>query len=86
MIAVRVPGLAARHALAMTGRQYRLTVEGEFSGRVRPAFAGMTLTRAEGRTVLVGVVRDQAELHGILQRISDLGLTMLSASAVDEDD
>ena len=35
--------------------------------------------------MLVGVVRDQAELHGILQRISDLGLTLLSARAMDED-
>jgi hypothetical protein len=46
----------------------------------------MTLTRAHGKTVLVGFVRDQAELHGILQRIFDLGLTLLSASTVDEDD
>jgi hypothetical protein len=70
----------------MAGREYRLTVDGELSDRVGPAFAGMTLTRAHGKTVLVGFVRDQAELHGILQRIFDLGLTLLSASTVDEDD
>jgi len=64
--------------------RYRLTVEGELSDRAGAAFAGMTLTRAKGRTVLVGPVRDQAELHGILQRVSDLGLTLLSATAVDE--
>jgi hypothetical protein len=60
-------------------------VDGELSDPVRLAFAGMTLTRTDGKTVLVGVVRDQAELHGILQRISDLGLTLLSARAMDED-
>jgi hypothetical protein len=86
MTAVRARSWAARHALTMAGREYRLTVDGELSDRVGPAFAGMTLTRAHGKTVLVGVVRDQAELHGILQRISDLGLTLLSASTVDEDD
>jgi hypothetical protein len=50
------------------------------------AFAGMTLTRAQGNTVLVGPVRDQAELQGILQRVSSLGLTLLSAAALDESD
>jgi hypothetical protein len=65
-------------------RQYRLTVEGELSDRMRPAFEGMTLTCERGNTVLVGLVRDQSELQGLLQRVSDLGLTLLSAVAVDE--
>ena len=69
----------------MAGREYRLTVDGELSDRVRPAFTGLTLTRADGKTVMTGVVRDQAELHGILQRISDLGLTLLNARAVDDE-
>jgi hypothetical protein len=34
--------------------------------------------------VLVGLVRDQAELQGLLQRVADLGLTLLSATAIDE--
>jgi hypothetical protein len=34
--------------------------------------------------VLCGPVRDQAELHGLLRRLSDLGLTLLSANAMDE--
>jgi hypothetical protein len=65
-------------------REYRLTVEGELSDRMRPAFEGMTLTREHGNTVLAGPVRDQAELQGLLQRVSDLGLTLLSAIAVEE--
>jgi hypothetical protein len=44
----------------------------------------MTLTREKGNTLLVGSVRDQAQLHGLLQRVSDLGLTLLSATALDE--
>ena len=70
----------------MAGRIYRLTVNGELSDRIRPAFAGMTLTLAHGQTVLVGVVRDGRAPRRILQRISDLGLTLLSASTVDEDE
>jgi hypothetical protein len=44
----------------------------------------MTLTRGAGTTLLVGRLRDQAELHGVLQRVSDLGLTLLNATVVDE--
>ncbi|MGH2921135.1 MAG: hypothetical protein ACRDKU_03615 [Gaiellaceae bacterium] len=68
----------------MASRQYRLTVEGELSDRLEPAFHGMTLRHEGGNTVLVGPVRDQAELQGLLQRVSDLGLTLLSATAVGE--
>ncbi len=45
-------------------------------------FEGMTVTRVDGDTVLSGLLRDQAELQGLLQRISSLGLTLLSVSAV----
>jgi hypothetical protein len=68
----------------MHARRYRLTVEGELSDQAGLAFEGMTLTRDAGNTVLVGRLRDQAELHGVLQRVSDLGLTLLSATVVDE--
>jgi hypothetical protein len=44
----------------------------------------MTLERNDGNTILVGLMRDQAELQGVLTRISDLGLTLLSASTIDE--
>jgi len=70
----------------MAARTYRLTVEGELSDIAAQAFEGMTLTRAAGTTLLVGRVRDQAELHGVLQRVSDLGLTLLTATVVDDGD
>jgi hypothetical protein len=68
----------------MRGREYRLTVEGELSERAAVAFEGMALTHEDGNTILSGPVRDQAELQGLLQRVSDLGLTLLSASRADE--
>jgi hypothetical protein len=64
----------------MTVREYRLIVEGELSDNAGMAFVGMSLRRENGKTVLVGPVRDQAELQGLLQRVSDLGLTLLSAT------
>ena len=61
-----------------------MIVEGELSDRMQGAFEGMTLARAEGTTTLTGPVRDQAELQGLLQRVSDLGLTLLEVVALDE--
>jgi hypothetical protein len=68
----------------MSVREYSLVVEGELSDELGSTFARMTLTRKEGQTLLVGQVRDQAELHGLLQRVSDLGLTLVSANAIDD--
>ena len=68
----------------MAHRSYRLIVEGELSDNLEPAFHGMTLTRADGNTVLTGNVRDQAELQGLLRRVSDLGLTLLEAKAINQ--
>jgi hypothetical protein len=67
----------------MAERQYRLVVDGELGDHLESAFPGMELTRANGDTELVGAVRDQAELQGLLQRVSDLGLTLLEATALD---
>ena len=69
----------------MAVREYSLVVEGELTDELGNTFAGMTLTREEGKTLLVGQVRDQAELQGLLQRITNLGLTLLSASTTDAD-
>jgi hypothetical protein len=65
-------------------RTYRLIVEGELSDDLVRAFPGMALTRPEGTTALTGDVRDQAELLGLLQRVSDLGLSLIEASAIDD--
>jgi hypothetical protein len=69
--------------LAMRVRTYRLEAEGELSDQLGRLFEGMSLTYDQGNTVFVGLVRDQAELHGLLQRFADLGLTLLSVNAVD---
>jgi hypothetical protein len=67
----------------MSRRSYRLTVEGELGDLVRQqAFEGTTVRLEEGNTILVA--RDQAELMALLRRVSDLGLTVLSATGSDE--
>jgi hypothetical protein len=47
-------------------------------------FDTMTLTHtSEGQTILTGPVADQAALHGLLSRISDLNLTLISVTQVE---
>jgi hypothetical protein len=67
----------------MPPRTYRLVVEGELSDNMVVAFDGITLTREGGNTVLTRLVRDQAELQGLIQRVSSLGLTLLEVTADD---
>jgi hypothetical protein len=64
-------------------RNYRLIVQGELSDRLTFAFGGMSFTRCEGNTAVTGPLRDQAELQGLLQRVFDLGLTLLEATAIE---
>ncbi|MGO9976735.1 MAG: hypothetical protein ACLP01_28815 [Solirubrobacteraceae bacterium] len=45
----------------------------------------MALRHAGGNTVLEGPVCDQAELHGLLQRVSDFGLTLVRVAAISPD-
>lgn len=69
----------------MASQRYRIRVAGELSGEAGEAFEGMTIVREEGSTALTGFVRDQSELQGLLLRVSSMGLTLLSAAAVDDD-
>jgi hypothetical protein len=68
----------------MRARTYRLEVEGEVSQHSWIQLEGMTLKYSHGNTVLLGLLRDQAELQGLLQRVSDLGLTLLSVHALED--
>ncbi len=74
------------NAVSVNDRRYRLVVEGELSDDIGDLFDGMTLTRQHGKTLLVGRVADQAELQGLLQRVTDLGLNLISATALDSED
>lgn len=68
----------------MRVRTYRVVLEGEVSQRAWGELEGLSLRYAEGNTVLLGLVRDQAELHGLLQRVSNLGMTLISVQALDD--
>ncbi|MFO7631392.1 MAG: hypothetical protein R6W76_02575 [Caldilinea sp.] len=69
----------------LTPQMYQLRV-GEFlDDDVASWFGALTINRsANGATTLQVPVRDQTELHGLLIKVRDLNLTLLSVSAINE--
>jgi hypothetical protein len=57
---------------------YRIAVRGRLTGHLGSAFEGFTLEPGNEQTVLVGEIRDQAHLYGVLDRVRDLGLELVS--------
>ncbi|HSO65470.1 MAG TPA: hypothetical protein VLQ78_10250, partial [Ornithinibacter sp.] len=60
---------------------YVVRVSGHLAPHWSARFAGLAMAHdADGTTTLAGAVADQAELHGILTRIRDLGVTLISVT------
>jgi hypothetical protein len=66
--------------------RYRIVLRGRLSERFESAFDGMTLEHGPGRTVLVGDVRDQAQLYGLLDRLQEFGIELLAVEPADVSD
>ena len=65
---------------------YELRIEGHLDEHWATWFGALTLVRqADGTTVLHGPVTDQAELHGLLTKVRDLGATLILVRAVGVD-
>lgn len=69
----------------MTGpRRYEVRVVGRLDERWSEWFDGLVVdTDEDGTSTLTGPVADQAQLHGILARVRDVGATLLSCRALD---
>ena len=65
------------------GATYQLVVAGELDERYAYLFEGMLMERVRGTTTLVGPIRDQAHLFGLIERIEELGLELVSVQQVD---
>ena len=61
---------------------YEIRLKGHLDGRWADWFEGMTITLEDnGDTLLAGPVVDQAALHGLLIRVRDLGMPLVSVSS-----
>jgi len=70
----------------VAARRYRIVLRGRLSERFESAFDGMTLEHGPNRTVLVGDVRDQAQLYGLLDRLQEFGIELLAVEPADISD
>ncbi len=63
--------------------RYEIRVKGHLDTRWAAWFDGLTLTHgSDGTTIIHGPVADQAALHGLLQKIRDLALPLISVNHV----
>jgi hypothetical protein len=63
---------------------YEIKIKGHLNTSWSEWFAGMTLTHLEGdETLLSGTLPDQAALHGVLERIRDLNVALISVTRKD---
>ncbi|MGH2464242.1 MAG: hypothetical protein ACRDGI_02175 [Candidatus Limnocylindrales bacterium] len=65
---------------------YEIRLKGHLDGRWAAWFDGLSLSRErDGTTILRGPIPDQAALHGLLQRVRDTGLPLVSVSRIQPD-
>ena len=63
--------------------QYEIRLKGHLDIRWAAWFEGLTLTPDDATTVIHGPIVDQAALHGVLQKVRDLGLPLVSVIRVE---
>jgi hypothetical protein len=69
-------------ARGMPKATYEIRIKGRVSQALLDSFAGMESDLEPVETVLHGPIRDQAELHGVIDRIQALGLELIEVRRV----
>jgi hypothetical protein len=66
--------------------RYEIRLKGHLAPRWAAWFGGLSLSRqSDGTTIIHGFVADQAALHGLLQKVRDIGLPLVSVTQVEGD-
>jgi hypothetical protein len=66
--------------------RYEIRLTGHLEARWAAWFDGLTISHeSDGTTVISGPIADQAALHGLLQRVRDLGVLLVSVIQVEPD-
>ena len=71
------------HADSSRPMAYQVRITGQLDARWADWFEGLTITLDGGDTLITGPVVDQAALHGLLKRVRDLGMPLVSVSPVE---
>lgn len=64
---------------------YRIRISGQLGSRWADSFEGMTIILDGGDTLITGPIADQAALYGLLKRVRDLGMPLVSVGPVDDE-
>jgi hypothetical protein len=65
---------------------FQIRLKGQLGSEWAEWFGGMTITLEDnGTTLLTGAAIDQAALHGLLKKMRDLGLTLISINPIEPD-
>ncbi len=65
---------------------YQIRIKGHLGDQWADWFGGVTITLEDnGETLLTGPVVDQAALHGLLKKVRDLGMPLLSVNRIEPD-
>ena len=88
----RYRGQCTRHSMSETHAAtedydetglYQIRIQGHLDARWAARFEGLTLTREDnGDTLLTGPVVDQAALHGVLRKVRDLAMPLVSVTRI----
>lgn len=71
----------------MNQRVYQICVRGHLDPAWADWFEGLVIDHAEsGNTILRGPIADQSALYGILNKLSDLGLALISANPLEPEE
>jgi hypothetical protein len=63
--------------------RYRIVIRGRLGEHLASAFDGLELESHRGESSLTGSFADQAQLHGLLDRLRDLGIQLISVNPID---
>jgi hypothetical protein len=81
---IRAPHIGSYLSDVSEGETYEIRIQGRLEGRWSAWFDGMELVDdVDGSTLIRGQVADQAALHGLIQKVRDLGLPLLSVTHTD---
>ena len=70
--------------MGSSGAEYEIRIKGTIGADWEEWFDNMEIKpQPSGETIIRGIIRDQSELHAVLDRLSDLNLTLISVNRID---
>jgi hypothetical protein len=74
----------SRRGRRASASRYRIVVRGEFGDILSAAFPDVLVEPAHGRTVLTVTVADEQELYGLVDRLRDFAISIVSVKEINE--